>query len=65
MDDQEPASAGVEMLMTGRNKVTALKPRGSQADGFDAGASRRRRMTFNAGDVIALLAFALMVVALF
>ena len=51
--------------MTGRNKITDLKPRGSQADGFDAGASRRRQMSFNAGGVIALLAFALMVVALF
>ena len=50
--------------MTGTSKVTALKPRGSRADGFDADANRRRRMAFNAGGVIALLAFALIVVAL-
>jgi membrane protease subunit HflC len=51
--------------MTGTNKVTALRPRGPQADGFDAGANRRRRMMFNAAGVIALLALASIFVALF
>jgi modulator of FtsH protease HflC len=53
------------MIMTGTSKVTALKPRGSRADGFDPDANRRRRIAFNAGGVIALLGFALIVVALF
>jgi membrane protease subunit HflC len=51
--------------MTGTNKVTALKRRGPQDDRYDAGAIRRRRMTFNAGGVIALLALASIFVAFF
>jgi membrane protease subunit HflC len=51
--------------MTGTNKVTALKRRGPQEDSYDAGAIRRRRMTFNAGGVIALLALASIFVAFF
>jgi membrane protease subunit HflC len=51
--------------MTGTNKVTALKRRGPQDDRYDAGAIWRRRMTFNAGGVIALLALASIFVAFF
>jgi membrane protease subunit HflC len=51
--------------MTETNKVTPLKRRGPQDDSYDAGAIRRRRMTFNAGGVIALLALASIFVAFF
>jgi modulator of FtsH protease HflC len=51
--------------MTGTNKVTALKRRGPQDGSYDAGAIWRRRMTFNAGGVIALLALAAIFIAFF
>jgi len=51
--------------MTGTSKVTPLDRRRRDEDGFGDAAARRRRMNFNIGGVLALLAFAVIFIAFF
>jgi modulator of FtsH protease HflC len=53
------------MTMTGTNKVTPLQRLRHDQDSFDDAAIRRRRMQFNIGGVIALLALAVIFIAFF
>jgi modulator of FtsH protease HflC len=51
--------------MTGTDKVTSLDRLRRDQNGFDAAAVRRRRMNFNVGGVLALLALAVIFIAFF